>query len=755
MLTSKVPVVATITLLFSFLSTTSAVIEVDENSYTTTYQPGGLQSGPDPNGGSTFVASVAYSEQSNSILMTGSTWGRFFESSEQLLDENFDMYGNRITDPKIVQGCFVADVTLPGANSASQHTYEGEEVGNIYFTHRQRLRAPSSNNACNAIQLFPDTSSVMVAGHSEEHDTEMITAIEEVTATKQLGMLFDFAWNMQGDHSLLMSGGQQLSDIEAIYPTAMTSKTNNEADGLIVVFMEANNEAKHIDVKEGEQTHDPEKYFDYGAGYGFSVGLYRFEEEQVTAKTTIQKIKNDWFIQYNTTDTKAQVNVNDVVRIASGLIMVVGTTNGQGHAFGSETDQGKDLDGFIAKISPTTGQLIIEPGFSPSYRIQSNNHKHGNDWANGICHDPNDTLKIVYIVGTTEGKMPNSNDNVKGTSAYLMKFDARHMQPIWTKQIGASHAVHGMACAVTPDGKSVWIGGTVYENGVIPNAGVKKSFGGMDIFVAKLSTESGTVELLKQMGSDKDDEIALRGGLVTDVFGNAVVVGNTYGSLYRIRTAEETNADAFVLTVGLFDGATAPLPVSEIQKTGGSGIGRVLLWMILLPILCVLLFYLYQRRSRKIQRRSNATTPRSEVISYLHAFDIEDIELKHSATGGWHCNFVNKLAKGKYKSRKSNKKSSSRPGVTATLSGDFLDGLRRGGTRKSATEAESEMLFGDADARDESESSTGSLLFGGESDSAYSDLVGAYTEKIKGRKATESSNKENINRPGGWGKEII
>ena len=571
----------------SFLSTTCAVIELDENTYSTTYQPGGLQSGPDTNGGSTFVASVAYSKESNSILMTGSTWGRFFESSEQLLDENFDTFGNRIIDPTILQGCFIADATLPGSSSTNQNTYEGEEVGNLFFTHRQRLRTPSTNEACNAIELFPETSSVMVAGHSEERDIEMVSAIEEVTETKQMGMLFDFAWNIQGDHSLIMNGGQELSNVEAIYPTAMTRRSDNEADGLIVAFMQGNNEAKHIDVKEGDQIHDPEKYFDYGAGFGFSVAMYIFEEEQVTAKSTIQKIRNDWFIQYNTTDTTAQVNINDVVRIASGLIMVVGTTNGQGRAFGSETDQGKDLDGFIAKISPSTGLLIIEPGFSPSYRVQSNNHHHGNDWANGICHDPNDILKIIYIVGTTEGKMPNSNDSVKGTSAYLMKFDARHMQPIWTKQIGANKAVHGMACAVTPDGKSVWIGGNVYDGGVIPNAGLTKSIGGMDIFVAKVSTESGGVEMLKQIGSAKDDELALRGGLVTDEFGNAVLVGNTYGSFYRIRAAEETNADVFVLTVGLFDGATAPLPVNGIKRSGTSRIGRAFLWIIMLPCLCM------------------------------------------------------------------------------------------------------------------------------------------------------------------------
>ena len=751
MLQPTVVVIVVVVALLSMLSTTTAVIEEDENTYFTTYQPGGLQSGPDPKGGSTFVASVAYSQQSNSVIMTGSTWGQFFESREQILDESVDAYGNPIVDVNVLQGCFVADATLPGSSAAQRTTYEGEEVGNLFFTHRQRLRTPSVNEACNAIQLFPDTASVMVAGHSEERVNQTIDAIEVVTETKQLGMIFDFEWNVQGDHSLKMVGGQELSDVEAIYPTAMTSRTDNEADGLIVVFELANNEANHINVKEGEQTHDPEKYFDYGTGYGFAVAMYSFEEEQVTPKTTIQRIKNQWFMQYNTTDTTAQVKVNDVVHIASGLIMVVGTTNGQGTAFGSLTDEGKDLDGFITKIRPVDGTLTILPGRSPSYRVQSNNHKHGNDWANGICHDPADTQKHVYIVGSTEGKMPNSNDNVKGTSAYLMKFDAHNMVPIWTKQIGADKVVNGMACAVTPDGTSVWLGGTVQDGGVIAHADVKKSHGGMDIFIARLSTETGAVEMLQQLGSDKDDELALRGGLVADAFGNAVLVGNTYGSLYRVRGAEETNADVFVMTVGLFDGSTAPLSISGISKSGMSGIGRFFLWTIMIACLCAVLFYFYQRRSRRMKRRSNTTTPRAEVISYLHAFDIEDIELKHSATGGWHCNFVNKLAKGKFKGRKSNKKSSSRPGVAASLSNDFLDGLRRGGASK-ATETESEMLFGDASGRDESESSNHSLLFGGESDSDYGNLVGAYTDKIKSRQATDSSNKENV---GGWGKEII
>jgi hypothetical protein len=736
-------------LLSTITTTTHAVIEADQSTYFTTYKPGGLQSGPDSVGGSTYVASVAYSAQSNSVLMTGSTWGRFFESSQQVLDGNFDMYGNPITNPVVDQGCFVADATLPGSSSSEHQTFEGEDVGNLFFTHRQRVRTPSTNAACNAIQLFPDTSSVMIAGHAEERVNERVSDIEMVAETKQLGQLFDFAWNNDGDHSLQMIGGQSLSDVEAIYPTALTSRTNTEADGLIVAFMQGNNEAKHIDVKEGEQPQDPEKYFEYGAGYGFAVGKYNFENEQITSKLSAQHITQEWLVQYNTTDTNSQVYINDVMQIAAGLIMVVGTTNGQGKAFGSETDQGKDLDGFVAKLRPADGTLIIEPGYMPSYRVQSNNNKHGNDWGNGICVDPTDTLKQIYIVGTTEGIMPDSNDKVRGTSAYLMKFDARKMVPIWTKQIGADTVVNGMACAVTPDGKSVWVGGTVADGGVISHSDVKKSFGGMDVFVARLSTATGDAELMKQIGSDKDDELALRGGLVADSFGNAVLVGTTFGSFYRIRSAEETNADVFVLTVGLFDGAIAPLPVVSKKI---SYIGRVLLWMLILPCFCVVLLYLYKRHSRNVQRRNNTPTPRSEVISYLHSFDVEDIELKHSATGGWHCNFINKLAKGKFKPRRK-ERSKTRPGVAAKLSGDFLDGLRR--TDKPSSEAEHEMLFGNADARDESESSTGSLLFGGEDDAGYSDLVGAYTENIKKSRKVDSSNKENANVTGGWGKEII
>lgn len=39
-------------------------------------------------------------------------------------------------------------------------------------------------------------------------------------------------------------------------------------------------------------------------------------------------------------------------------------------------------------------------------------------------------------------------------------------------------------------------------------------------------------------------------------------------------------------------------------------------------------------------------TDRKLVLDYMMDFDVEDIDLKRSATGGWHCSYANDLAYG-------------------------------------------------------------------------------------------------------------
>jgi hypothetical protein len=746
-----------VAILLSVLSPTVNAVSDDAKFYTT-YKPAGLQSGPDATG-STFVSAAIYNEDENSVIFTGSTWGRFFESPEQLLDEDFDIFGDKMHPPDVLEGCFLATATLPATTVEQQSEYDtlGLPPG-VFWSHRQRLSDPSANEACNAVHLFEESGTVLVAGHTEERLNVTVRTGVLQEKTVQSGLLMAEEWDTESDDMYIDVGGQLLQNETLTYPSAITSRSGSLNDGLFVVFMDASNKATHVDLVEGQQPHDPANYFDYGTGYGFSVGRFDFAKRQVSVDTTATVIKQSWIQPYDTDEFKGQVYVNDILKVANGLLVVVGATNGQGRAFGAQIDQGKDMDGFLAKISPSNGQLIIEPGFPSSYRIQSNNKKHGNDWAMAICNDPNDTQHHVYIAGTTEGVLPETSDSVSGTSAFLMKYDVRHMKAVWTKQLGAETTtrrhetiVRGMACAVTPDGTSVWLGGTVDEGAVIPQSGLKQAFGGRDIFVAVMDTTTGTLQWVKQLGSAKDDELAIRGGLVTDSAGNAVLVGNTYGSFYRTRAAHETASDVFVLTVALFDGQTvnsitnSASPIKKQTSNSMSATGIVLA-VCLSSVVITAALYLHHKSV------TPSMTDRSHVISYMRRFDVKDVELKHSATGGWHCTFVNRLADGEF-TPANDGIFGPRPPLNARKSANRSNVFRR---EKPSGKTTNDYLFCDTvdfeDAVDVDGQSNGGLLHGGKPGSAYEDLVEAYN-------STWASHEQFSDRPGSVGtsrgKDII
>jgi hypothetical protein len=53
-------------------------------------------------------------------------------------------------------------------------------------------------------------------------------------------------------------------------------------------------------------------------------------------------------------------------------------------------------------------------------------------------------------------------------------------------------------------------------------------------------------------------------------------------------------------------------------------------------------YYGYQLQDQQTEM----VTERALVFSYLQEFDLEDVDVRHSATGGWHGTYVGKLAKG-------------------------------------------------------------------------------------------------------------
>lgn len=696
-------------------------VDPDSIKYISSYEPSALQSGQDTYG-STFASSAAYSEADNAVMFTGTTWGRFFESPEQMRDEDYDQYGNEISDPKIVSGCFLGAVALPGRDRKQQQYYDptAPQQNGMFWTRRQRIKAPSANEACNAMHYASQTKHALVAGHSESNESVKFTKDVIAQETQQYGLVMDLRYNVEGDKAFHVVGGKQMKDDSVIYPVALDTPKETEHEGLYVLYMEANRRpASHVDMTENDHPHDPAAYFSYDAGYGMALAKYKINSQHPTKRSSVERIEQEWFEVFKTIESQqSKVFVGDVIALESGVVIAAGSTDGSGEAFGVG-DVHSGMDGFITKfdVRGVTTKNFEESTIGKSSAVlRISSQKRKNDYITNLCYSKDDAL-VIYAVGYTQGKLPDVDNKVVGhISAFVMKIEVSSMTTLWTRAIGGRKrmdVVKGMACAVGVDG--IWFGGTAEDGALVAGVELQKPFGGKDIFFAKLSSEDGRVIFTKQMGTDQDDEMVIRGGIVTDSGGNAVIIGNTYGSFYRGRSTEEKQSDVFVFTVSSFDGSVAP--TYETKKTSrrfANMLGLLLVfigaWFVLFPFV-----------ARKSKMDSGATE-RSKVTSYLSKFDIEDVDLRHSATGGWHCNFVGPLAEGRMRKR------------------PF-----------SYHTAEETIIYISKTDDDTLDASGRSLLRSNDEDnsshSSFGDLMNTYSESYDSRLNRE---KESL-----WGKEII
>merc|ERR1712087_178554 len=71
--------------------------------------------------------------------------------------------------------------------------------------------------------------------------------------------------------------------------------------------------------------------------------------------------------------------------------------------------------------------------------------------------------------------------------------------------------------------------------------------------------------------------------------------------------------------------------------------GRKLYLVVSVGVVACAFLLCYVRISQKKKREA---TERALVFSYLQGFDLEDIDLKQAATGGWHGTYIGSLANG-------------------------------------------------------------------------------------------------------------
>ena len=686
--------------------------------------PSGIQTGPDMSG-SSFASSVTYDARTNTILIAGSTFGRYFTTTSTTTTTD--------TSPRLTSNCFVATIVIPDG----ELEFSGSSSSNkkLEWSTKQVLGATEEDKvqeACTMALFHPQNKEkLVVLGFSEVggkfdplHDA---SSLDQVT---HYGILLDVdVTSSSSTTPYRIVGGRALQAYSISYPIMVSIQNDN----VYVVSQETNtmtrpdgNTNNQFVDDTANATYDinnevdPMRYFKYGDKYGMSIYQYHgfplnhdSTPSVPTDDFTSRKFQEGWDDNYdalsttlsgtsgkNSTTTES-AHASGLTIINDDILVTVGSTTGDGAAFGRGSSSNAlyddtTLHGFVTKFFVANGtivpDLVDDKGtvqVKGTRRLQSTVDG-GRVWVAGMCHHMTKEPNALYVVGAVEGLIKaedsskfssgSSSEADNGVDAYIMKLDATTLEEIWIRQISgidADSMVRGISCAVATKEDVVWVGGVVQDEGVISHASTISSFGGDDIFVVKLDSNKGEHLFTQQIGSTEDDGLAMRGGIALDRNDNCIVVGNTYGSMYRVRTDDEVDggdsddriwiSDVFVTTIRGNDGAISypishpdfvpqpgsgsagesvdvVLPPSIEKSTNGSKKSTIVIVMFVFLLCGFVTVALYLRNRSKWSRDAN--TDRSKVIQFLNEFDVDDIDLKHSATGGWHCSYSNDLAHG-------------------------------------------------------------------------------------------------------------
>ncbi|KAL3921966.1 MAG: hypothetical protein SGILL_002463 [Bacillariaceae sp.] len=306
----------------------------------------------------------------------------------------------------------------------------------------------------------------------------------------------------------------------------------------------------------------------------------------------------------------------------------------------------------------------------------------------------------------TTSQTPTSGANSR--IPIVTKFSASNFHAVWVKTFPATTSAYALACGVsqnTAGGSALYVAGVVEAGGEI--MGQTTTHLQDDVFVMQLITTDGSALWMKQVGTSGNDRLAHGGsGLVVLEDGGVLLMGDTTGNLYS--TSSSQSSEVFIVRVdsqgvtpeasevsGLNysegqekisisapvkigetpvsappdstpgttptqpptsspahnKGTEPPIPAPDAGSlpagnSSSSSSSFVVEQMYFLMAVAVLMVVgcLCFACVRKRQQEKN--TERELVFRYLQAFDVEDIDVRHSATGGWHGTYVGKLSKG-------------------------------------------------------------------------------------------------------------
>jgi hypothetical protein len=510
---------------------------------------------------SSYASSMFYDAKSHRVFVTGATYGRYFDPGAMYSDDD------DTTD------CFVGILQLPMR----------EEQNDPVWLRRVTIGEPNVSEACSDIATGgQDTSkAIYLAGHTEKSPGILASLYPDLvnddpsTSPAVYGMILDLTWSAN------LKGGRLMYADAVQYPVAITSDSG--MDDIFVATSTANTTA--IDPAFSmwaEQQNITQMDYTTAGGYlppyyerGFAASVQKINTisdgsniRQVMGAggpySLQENLKAAWDLQVGQDGAPDgfSVHISSLLHVSDKVLVLAGSTRGAGPSFGG-IDDDLSMNGFLTVLDPGTGDVV------QSKRVQSS--ESSVDRILGLCRSNHNSSNYdIFVVGMTDGNMYSDGQTPASTvqpgvyQAFIQKVNIVSLEVLWTYQLGAyleedealsdslPH-IHGMGCAVTPDGEQVYLAGTA-ENGATVNidgSQATSSAGKDDIFVAQLQSSNGEVAWVKQMGTKEDDSLAHGRGIVCDKDGHAILLGNTRGSFLKEKPPERvgTANDMMLITV--------------------------------------------------------------------------------------------------------------------------------------------------------------------------------------------------------------
>lgn len=685
---------------------------------------GGFQSGPSKgpfySGGMTFIPNL------NEAFLTGSHYNTEIEQHD--MTKNDQLQGTEIDD---ASSCYLAKVDFDNETKANSQAYNS-------LTDWISYGNPGSIETCSAVTATKG-SDVYVVGSVAE------------------GGLFSDGYPMQGLLSILDK--ETLGFIDAtliksaedpsthmIYPLDLI---HDKGRGFVYIAALTSSDAKQNSITGNQQYPNWQEQHMLGSSFDVTV---------IKIHTPIGGKPNALWVKHFPLDAESDGTTPPVFVAGMALqrdkndiqhLLITGSTRGSGEAFGQTEANTVDEDGFVMQLALKDGSFVHKDrhqGKVYDYTSDLREGTHSDDFIRGMCnnrgrsgHNDDGKSDYFYIVGGTKGDMTTNsqgNQNVDGDAGFqfgknvedehadswlrfgslmpfLRRVSIKDLKPVWTTQWAAMPGEQQIAsgkeyetdsfamdCYVDVGKKAVYVVGSVMNDASMTQGNVKMvNQGGDDIWVAKIDEETGKVFWLTQLGSQGDERLARHGSIAVKN-GDVIIYGDTNGSLYRGRGADEepSTSDMFIMTLdektgavlddyylgGTSSGAVAstingvppvvtvpppttapakpanvPVPAptgapkpkpntntqaqaNDVNKKRGGKAGLVFIILFVISAVLTGLFFFMTRQMKK--RKSE--NQKSSIFSCLQQFDVEDIDLRRSPPGGWHGTYMNKLATG-------------------------------------------------------------------------------------------------------------